>query len=107
MILIIAEKPSVAREIKNTLNDKENIKWTSETNYFQSSKYILSWFISGHMFEALLPDRLDPKYKFWKYEDLPIIPDSLTYEYKNNQLKSHGKLLKSLSSKCQYIINDF
>ena len=105
MILIIAEKPSVAREIKNTLNDKENIKWTSETNYFQSSKYILSWFISGHMFEALLPDRLDPKYKFWKYEDLPIIPDSLTYEYKNNQLKSHGKLLKSLSSKCQYIIN--
>lgn len=72
--LILTEKPSVARDIARVLNIK-NVK----NGYIESDKYIVTWCI-GHLVGLAYPSVYDDKYKFWKLEDLPIIPDEFKYQ---------------------------
>ncbi|WP_210123415.1 DNA topoisomerase III [Staphylococcus sp. GDX8P106P-2] len=66
--LIIAEKPSVGRDIAQALNinDKRN-------GYFENNKYIVTWAL-GHLVTNATPEQYDDNYKEWKLNDLPIIP---------------------------------
>lgn len=67
--LIIAEKPSVGRDIANVLNCREN------GNGCRIGKDdIVTWAV-GHLVGLCYPDEMDEKYKEWKVEDLPIFPD--------------------------------
>ncbi|RAK17153.1 DNA topoisomerase-3 [Anoxybacillus vitaminiphilus] len=69
--LVLAEKPSVAREIARVLGCKQPHK-----HYFEGSKYIVTWAL-GHLIELKMPEDYDPKYKTWRLEDLPIIPQQM------------------------------
>lgn len=69
--LIIAEKPSVAREIARVLDLREKHK-----SYIEGKQYIITWAL-GHLVELKMPENYDPKYKTWRLEDLPIIPDKM------------------------------
>ncbi|KXG08910.1 DNA topoisomerase 3 [Anoxybacillus sp. P3H1B] len=69
--LVLAEKPSVAREIARVLGCKQPHK-----HYFEGSKYIVTWAL-GHLIELKMPEHYDPKYKTWRLEDLPIIPQKM------------------------------
>jgi DNA topoisomerase-3 len=69
--LIIAEKPSVAREIARVLDLREKHK-----SYIVGKQYIITWAL-GHLVELKMPENYDPKYKTWRLEDLPIIPDKM------------------------------
>ncbi|WAA12586.1 DNA topoisomerase III [Fervidibacillus halotolerans] len=69
--LILAEKPSVAREIARVLNLRQVRKHSIE-----GKKYIVTWAL-GHLVELKMPEHYDPKYKTWRLEDLPIIPKKM------------------------------
>jgi len=68
--LVLAEKPSVGREIARVLkcNKKGN-------GYFEGDKYIVTWAL-GHLVTLADPDVYDKKYSTWKLEDLPLLPNS-------------------------------
>ena len=67
-ILVIAEKPSVGRDIAKVLGCKERAEGA-----LIGKDYIVTWAI-GHLATLAPPEAYDPKYKTWKYETLPIVP---------------------------------
>ncbi len=71
--LVIAEKPSVARSIAEVLGAREK-----HDGYLQGHGFIVSWCV-GHLIASAVPEEYDEKFKVWKYEDLPIIPDDWKY----------------------------
>ena len=68
--LIIAEKPSVAGDLAKVLPGK----FTRSKTHFESDSYIVSYAI-GHLVSIQYPEEIDPKYKSWSLDNLPIIPD--------------------------------
>ena len=69
--LVLAEKPSVAREIARVLGVKNTTK-----NYIEGKDYVVTWAL-GHLVELKMPEDYDPKYRQWRMEDLPIIPEKM------------------------------
>ena len=72
--LIIAEKPSVARDIARVLGCRQNINGAIE-----GPKYIVTWGL-GHLVTLADPEDYDGKYKEWKLEDLPMMPEPFKLE---------------------------
>ena len=69
MILVIAEKPSVARDIATVIGANENIDGVLRGNgYLVTSA-------RGHLVRLKEPQEYDSKYEKWNLSDLPIIPD--------------------------------
>ncbi|MBO1198088.1 DNA topoisomerase III [Staphylococcus simiae] len=66
--LILAEKPSVARDIAHALNVNQQ-----RNGYFESPTYIVTWAL-GHLVTNATPEQYDKNLKEWRLEDLPIIP---------------------------------
>ena len=66
--LIIAEKPSVARDLATVLG-----QFTSRDGYLENNKYVVTWAI-GHLVELAEPDDYDAQLKKWDLNTLPIIP---------------------------------
>ena len=66
--LVLAEKPSVARDIARVLGCKKNIPGAME-----GEKYIVTWAL-GHLITLADPEGYNAKYKEWKMEDLPMLP---------------------------------
>ncbi|WP_419884039.1 DNA topoisomerase III [Peribacillus sp. B-H-3] len=69
--LILAEKPSVGRDIAKVLNSHKK-----GNGFFEGDQYIVTWAL-GHLVTHADPEAYDEKYKAWKLEDLPMLPDSL------------------------------
>lgn len=69
--LVLAEKPSVAREIARVL--KCGLK---NKGYMEGSQYVVTWSL-GHLVTLAEPDDYDKKYKEWRLEDLPMLPASM------------------------------
>ncbi|AJS57160.1 DNA topoisomerase III [Paenibacillus sp. IHBB 10380] len=69
--LILAEKPSVAREIARVMGSREKHK-----GYFEGPKYVVTWAL-GHLVGLAEPEDYDHKYGTWNLEDLPILPESM------------------------------
>jgi DNA topoisomerase-3 len=61
--LVIAEKPSVAREIARVLNCKDK-----KQGYIEGSKYVVSWAL-GHLVTLAEPEDYDQKLKQWRMEE--------------------------------------
>jgi len=89
--LIIAEKPSVARDIAATII-KANSK--SKDGYIESDQYLISWAI-GHLVTLCEPDEYNPKYKKWNMLDLPISPESFSLK-PVTQTKKQFQIIKAL-----------
>ena len=72
--LVIAEKPSVGRDIARVLN------CSRKTNGFmEGNDYVVTWGM-GHLVTLKDPESYDDRYKEWKMEDLPIMPEQLEIE---------------------------
>ncbi|QDP41760.1 DNA topoisomerase III [Radiobacillus deserti] len=69
--VVLAEKPSVARDIARVLKCSKN-----GNGYLEGSKYIVTWAL-GHLVTLADPEVYDDKYKTWKLEDLPMLPNQL------------------------------
>ncbi len=68
--LVIAEKPSVARSIAAVIGATDR-----QEGYLQGNGYLVSWCI-GHLVSFADAGVYDERFKKWRYEDLPIIPES-------------------------------
>lgn len=70
-ILVLAEKPSVARDLARVLKCNKN-----GNSYIEGNKYIVTWAL-GHLVTLSDPEAYDVKYKSWDIEDLPMLPSHL------------------------------
>lgn len=87
--LVIAEKPSVGRDIARVLN------CSKKTNGFmEGNDYVVTWGM-GHLVTLKDPEGYDDRYKEWKMEDLPIMPEQLEIEV-IRQTGSQFRTVKSL-----------
>ena len=71
--LVIAEKPSVARSIAGVLGATEK-----HDGYLQGGGYIVTWCV-GHLVSMCDAGSYDERFKKWRYEDLPILPEEWKY----------------------------
>lgn len=85
--LVIAEKPSVAKNIAKVLGADKN-----EDGYLEGNGYVVSWCV-GHLIELAQPESYDAAYHKWSYETLPIIPDAFQYRVKNDTKKQYQLLV--------------
>ena len=87
--LVIAEKPSVARSIAGVIGATEK-----HNGYLQGNGYLVSWCI-GHLVSFADAGRYDERFKKWRYEDLPILPETWQYIIPNEK-KQQFDILRSL-----------
>src|SRR5215213_6859249 len=70
--LVVAEKPSVARDLASTLPG--SFKQAKDKTHLEGEDYVVTWAV-GHLVGLAPPDEYDPKLKKWRFADLPILPD--------------------------------
>ncbi|WP_423801149.1 DNA topoisomerase III [Neobacillus sp. SAB-20_R2A] len=86
--VVIAEKPSVARDIARVLNCNKK-----GNGYLEGEKYIVTWAL-GHLVTLADPEDYDVKYKTWKLEDLPMLPERM----KLTVIRQTGKQFNAVKS---------
>ena len=69
--IVLAEKPSVARDIARVLRCGQK-----GNGYLEGDKYIVTWAL-GHLVTLADPEEYDVKYKTWRIEDLPMLPQHM------------------------------
>ncbi|MGM8364540.1 DNA topoisomerase III [Virgibacillus sp. W0181] len=69
--VVLAEKPSVGRDLAAVLNCNKK-----GNGFMEGSKYIVTWAL-GHLVTLADPEKYDAKYKTWRLDDLPMLPKSL------------------------------
>jgi len=93
--LIICEKASVQRDVVGALTGA----FKKVGDLYESDDFIVGA-ASGHLVEQLEPDEYDAKYKRWKFEDLPIIPETARYEARGDRaVKQLAVLHKAIKRK--------
>ena len=100
--LIIAEKPSLARNIASALNIRVN-----KEGYMENEKYIVSWAF-GHLFKLRDVDGYVGEKRKWSEVKLPFFPKEFEFELKNDSgIKKQYKILKNLinSKEVDEIVN--
>ena len=98
MRLFIAEKPSLALAIANGLGNKGK-----KDGYFDCGNDIVT-FCFGHIMQQCSPDEYDEKYKQWKMETLPILPEKWKLKVTPSCAKQF-KIIKELVKKADIIVN--
>jgi DNA topoisomerase III len=90
--LVLTEKPSVAKDIARVLGCKRN-----GNGCIIGDKYTVTWAL-GHLVTLADPEVYSDKYKSWKMEDLPMLPDKMklvVIGQTSKQFKAVSALLKS------------
>ena len=91
--LVIAEKPSVARDIVAALPGS----FDSNKEFYEGDDYVVTYAV-GHLLELNPPEDYDERFKKWRMDDLPIIPDDFRVRPRDakskKQLSVIHKLLK-------------
>ena len=89
---VLAEKPSVARDIAKVLG--ANAKGDG---YMHGNGYVVTWAI-GHLASLAQPHEIRPEWKFWRRDALPMLPDAwplVVYEKTKDQFEVVRKILAS------------
>ncbi|MBV8078829.1 MAG: DNA topoisomerase 3 [Actinobacteria bacterium] len=90
--LIVAEKPSVARDIANALPGPFQ---TPKEGFMESDDYVIT-FAVGHLVQLKDPEAYDEKFKRWRMDDLPIVPDKFELEPRDAKSKKQLTLIHKL-----------
>lgn len=86
--LVLAEKPSVGKDIARVLKCKNG-----QNGYLENERYIVTWAL-GHLVSLADPEAYGEKYQNWNMESLPMLPEHM----KLTVLKGSGKQYKTVSS---------
>lgn len=100
MRLIIAEKPSLGRAIADVL-PKPHKK--AEGHIIAANGDVVTWCV-GHLLEQLAPDAYDEKYKTWRMEHLPIVPQKWQLKPRKGVSKQLN-VIKGLIKKADVLVN--
>jgi DNA topoisomerase III len=92
--LVVAEKPSVARDLAAALPG--SFPQSKDKTHLSGDDHVITWAV-GHLVGLAEPDAYDPKLKKWRFADLPIIPDEFKLvpndERSAKQLKAIHRLM--------------
>jgi DNA topoisomerase III len=91
-VAVLAEKPSVARDIAKVLGAT-----TRGEGYLHGNGYVVTWAI-GHLASLAQPHEIHPQWKFWRRETLPMLPEVwplVVYEKTKDQFEVVRKILSS------------
>ncbi len=93
--LVIAEKPSVGRDLAATLPG--TFKQSQDKTHLVGDEFVISWAV-GHLVGLADPEQYDEKWKKWRFADLPIVPGTFKLvpndEKSKKQLQAVHKLMK-------------
>ena len=100
MKVCIAEKPSVARDIAQVLGANSR-----HDGYFEGNGYRVTWTF-GHLCTLKEPHDYNERWKYWKLEDLPIVPDNFGIKLiENNGVENQFRVIETLVNDCDEVIN--
>lgn len=100
MIVCIAEKPSVARDIANILGAREQ-----HQGYLEGNGYQVTWTF-GHLCELKYPEDYTPMWKRWSLGALPMLPTRFGIRLKDDQgVKNQFAIIQKLMLNADRIIN--
>ncbi|MBO7119990.1 MAG: DNA topoisomerase 3 [Bacteroidaceae bacterium] len=100
MVVCIAEKPSVAREIANVLGAK-----SQKDGYLEGNGYQVTWTF-GHLCELKEPHEYTPMWKTWSLGQLPMIPPRFGIKLKQDKgVEKQFHIIEGLMQKADEIIN--
>jgi DNA topoisomerase III len=91
-VAVLAEKPSVARDIARVLGAEKRGK-----GYLQGNGYVVTWAL-GHLVSLAEPHQINPQWRQWRLESLPILPDQwplVVYERSKEQFEVVQQILIS------------
>ena len=89
--LIIAEKPSVARDLTDALPGT----FENHDSYYESEDTVIT-FAVGHLVELIAPEEYDERFKKWRMDDLPIIPDEFRLHARDKKAEKQLKVIHKL-----------
>ena len=90
-ILVLAEKPSVGRDIAKVLKSNVN-----KGAYIEGNKYVITWAL-GHLVGLQDPESYDEKYKTWSMETLPMLPKNMKLSVLKKTSKQFYEVKKLLN----------
>jgi DNA topoisomerase-3 len=92
--LIIAEKPSVARDIASALPGS----FAKHEGYLESDDYLVSYAV-GHLVELADPEEYGKQFKRWRFADLPIVPDEFKLRPRDDKSRKQLKVIHTLMAR--------
>src|ERR671925_1883593 len=105
--LIVAEKPSVGRDIASALDGPFQKRALADLNprakggkddptFLESDDFVITWAV-GHLVQLADPEEYDEKWKKWRMADLPIVPpDGFKLVPRDAKSKKQLKLVETL-----------
>jgi DNA topoisomerase III len=91
LTLVIAEKPSVGRDLVAVLPGA----FTKHEGYLEGPEHIVTWAV-GHLVQLADPDEYDERFKKWRMADLPIVPDRFKLVVRDERSKKQMNVVKRL-----------
>src|SRR5438105_6359333 len=89
--LVIAEKPSVGRDLAAALPGA----FAKNETYLESDEYVITWAV-GHLVELAQPEDYDEKLKKWRMADLPIVPEDFRLKPRDAKSKKQLTAIRKL-----------
>jgi DNA topoisomerase III len=89
--LVIAEKPSVGRDLARVLPGP----FEKKEGYLESPEHVVTWAV-GHLVALADPDEYDPKFKKWRMADLPIVPDHFKLVVRDERSRKQMTVIKRM-----------
>jgi DNA topoisomerase-3 len=102
--LVIAEKPSVARDLSNALPG--SYRQSKDKSHLIGDDYVITWAV-GHLVGLAEPEAYDPKLKKWRFADLPILPEHFKLVPNDDKAKKQLNAIHRLirSDEIERVIN--
>src|SRR5437899_10458147 len=91
-VAVLAEKPSVARDIARVLG-----AGNKGDGYLHGNGYVVTWAI-GHLASLAQPHEIDPEWRQWRRQSLPMLPQKwplVVYETPNDQFETVKRIITS------------
>jgi DNA topoisomerase III len=92
--LVIAEKPSVGRDLARVLPGT----FKKSEGWLEADEHIVTWAV-GHLVQLAEPEEYDPKFKRWRMEDLPIVPDRFKLVVRDERSRKQMSVVTKLLSR--------
>src|SRR5215207_5821291 len=89
--LVIAEKPSVGRDVTRVLPGP----FEKHEGYLEGPEHVVTWAV-GHLVQLAEPEQYDPKFKKWRMADLPIVPDRFKLVVRDERSKKQMSVITRL-----------
>ncbi|MEX1103202.1 MAG: toprim domain-containing protein, partial [Dehalococcoidia bacterium] len=100
--LIIAEKPSVGRDIAGVLPGA----FAKHEGFLESNDTVVTWAV-GHLVTLAEPEDYDERFKKWRMADLPILPDEFKLKPRDEKSKKQLKVIHGLLKRddVEHVVN--